>query len=43
MLRLYRPIVFGCKARLFSFLPRAGMSRYGDCAEHVWPEKLTDA
>lgn len=40
MLGLYRPIVSGCKARPFSFSPRAGMSRYGDCVECVRPEKL---
>lgn len=43
MLRLYRTIVFVCEARLVSFPPRAGMSRYCDCAERVRPEKLTDA
>lgn len=41
MLRLHGAVVFVCKARLFSFLPRSGISRYSDCAKHVRPDKLT--
>lgn len=42
MLRLCRPFVLVCKARLFSFLPRLEVSRYSDRAKYVGPDKPTD-